>query len=151
MMHRTMVVNQGVMSLFGKRTPEWEQELVHQCASFGLRKSSGSDSGSNIYGWICFLAIVNLSQYIFCSCFIYIDVNACERFLRKSFACLWLFSSAHSTPSGARLFSERSVKYLSFINLIKLKILQRMKNAILLYKYSTFTWNGQKLCVLCPL
>ncbi len=33
--------------------PEREQEHVHQHASFGLWKSSGSDSGSNIYGWIC--------------------------------------------------------------------------------------------------
>ncbi len=37
---------------------------------------------------------------------------------------LSLFSSAHGTPPGARLFSERTVKlYLSFINMIKLKIL----------------------------
>ncbi len=37
-----------------------------------------------------------------------------------------LFSSAHGTPPGARLFSERIVKlYLSFINMIKLKTFWR--------------------------
>ncbi len=59
-----------------------------------------------------------------------------------------LFSSAHGTPPGARLFSERIVKlYLSFINMIKLKIFGDMKDAILLYRYSRLTWES----VMSPL
>ncbi len=85
----------------GTRQPEQEQEPTHQCASF-----------------VNLLAIVNLSQLSFC--FIYVDVTDCRRSQCKRFVCLWLFSSAHNTPPGARLFLGRSVKlYLSFINVIK--------------------------------
>ncbi len=73
--------------------------------------------------------------------------NVCV-FLVITLKCSSLFSSSHGAPPGAQLFSERIVKlYLSFINMIQLKTFCRMKDAVLLYRYSRLTWDWVKLCV----
>ncbi len=64
-----------------------------------------------------------------------------------------LFSSAHGTPPGARLFSERIVKlYLSFINMIKLKTFWRYEGcSTTVYVLKINVRLGETVCVMPPL